>query len=44
MLSFGLVLIFETVLLISKNCSSCKALLYTLVVFDLLIDEVSTTV
>lgn len=44
MLTRGLVLIYETVMLIYKNCSSCKAVLYTLLVFDLLIDELSTTV
>lgn len=43
-LTCGLVLIYETVLLIYKNCSSWKAVLYTLVLFDLLIDGVSTTV
>lgn len=43
MLSCGMILIYGTVLLISKNCSSCKAVLYTLVVVDLLIDGVSTT-
>jgi len=37
-LTCGLILIHETLMLIYKNCSSCKAVLYTLLVFELLID------
>lgn len=44
MLMCGLVLIYETVMLICKNCLSCKAVLYNLLVFGLLIDGLSTTV
>lgn len=39
MLMCGLVLIYGTVMLICKNCLSCKAVLYNLLVFGLLMDS-----
>lgn len=44
MLTCGLVLIYDPVMLICKNCLSHNAVLDTFLVFDLLIDGLCTTV